>query len=48
MHTDDAYMQMARVDGYNPQTGKKDTPFAWTDVYEKSSGPFLILFHLKI
>ncbi|KAK4783231.1 hypothetical protein SAY86_007605 [Trapa natans] len=27
----------ARVDGYNPQTGKKDTPLTWTDVYEKPS-----------
>ncbi|PKI44145.1 actin-related protein 9 [Punica granatum] len=33
--------KMARVDGYNLQTAKKDTPFAWADVYEKSSESFM-------
>lgn len=28
-------MQMARLDGYNPQTNMKDAAFDWTDVYEK-------------
>lgn len=27
---------MGRVDGYNPQNGRKDTAFNWTDVYDKN------------
>ncbi|KAI6693439.1 hypothetical protein NL676_021149 [Syzygium grande] len=29
--------KMGRVDGYNPQNVRKDSVFAWTDVYEKQS-----------
>ncbi|KAK6929809.1 Actin family [Dillenia turbinata] len=29
--------KMGRVDGFNPQSGRKDTAFAWTDVFEKAS-----------
>ncbi|KAF8023606.1 hypothetical protein BT93_F0955 [Corymbia citriodora subsp. variegata] len=29
--------QMGRVDGYNPQNARKDSAFAWTDVFEKQS-----------
>lgn len=29
--------KMGRVDGYNPQTNKKDTAFTWTNVYEKNN-----------
>lgn len=28
-------VQMGRVDGYNPQSGRKETAFTWTDIYEK-------------
>ncbi|KAK9288056.1 hypothetical protein L1049_016502 [Liquidambar formosana] len=28
--------KMARVDGYNPQSSRKDTAFTWTNVYENS------------
>lgn len=27
--------KMGRVDGYNPQSGRKETSFTWTDIYEK-------------
>ncbi|KAF8016430.1 hypothetical protein BT93_H1825 [Corymbia citriodora subsp. variegata] len=29
--------KMGRVDGYNPQNARKDSAFAWTDVFEKQS-----------
>ena len=30
-------MQMGRVDGYNPQSGRKETAFTWTDIFEKET-----------
>lgn len=30
-------VQMGRVDGYNPQNSRKDSPFSWTNVYEEES-----------
>ncbi|XP_048133562.1 actin-related protein 9-like [Rhodamnia argentea] len=29
--------KMGRVDAYNPQNGRKDSVFSWTDVYERQS-----------
>lgn len=28
---------MGRVDGYNPQSGRKETAFTWTDIFEKET-----------
>ncbi|KAI6693465.1 hypothetical protein NL676_021175 [Syzygium grande] len=33
--------KMGRVDGYNPQNVRKDSVFAWTDVYEKQSSALI-------
>ncbi|XP_059650895.1 actin-related protein 9 [Cornus florida] len=31
--------KMGRVDGYTPQNNRKETAFAWTNVFEKNSDP---------
>lgn len=33
------FVQMGRVDGYNPHNGRKETTFNWTDVYERNLNP---------
>lgn len=36
------FVQMGRVDGYNPPNSRKDTAFNWTDVYEKNPNSTLV------